>query len=134
MTAVNALLAFTAWTLLLVLGVVLYRTTLVFFRRTPANSWTRGAASASPAIVTRAEHAHMNCVENLPVFAAIVLAAVALGKAELIAGAATWVVVARIVQSTIHLSGTSHWQVVLRAVFYTAQILLFFWMIWSLAA
>jgi uncharacterized MAPEG superfamily protein len=53
----------------------------------------------------RAMRAHMNCVENLPVFAAIVLCATATGAEsrllDLLAGA---ILVARICQTMVHLA------------------------------
>jgi uncharacterized MAPEG superfamily protein len=55
----------------------------------------------------RAMRAHMNCVENLPVFAAIVLCATAAGAdsrlLDLLAGT---ILVARICQTTVHLALT----------------------------
>ena len=80
MTAVQALLGFAAWTLLLVAGVFLYRG-LRFVTGTPINHWPRGAKPADDApLVKRLEDAHANSLENLPIFAVIVLAAAALGK------------------------------------------------------
>lgn len=75
MTAIQALLGFAAWTALLVLGVFLYRG-LRFMTGTPINSWPRGVkATGDSAFVHRLHDAHANCLENLPVFAVIVLVA-----------------------------------------------------------
>src|SRR3546814_1892795 len=79
MTAMTALIGFAAWTLALVMIVLLWRV-IEILRGKPANSWGRGNAIACPGLVTRAEHAHLNALENLPLFAVIVLAATALGK------------------------------------------------------
>src|SRR4249920_2517328 len=109
MTGVMALIGFTAWTLLLVLGVFVWRF-YELLRGKPANSWTRGAPSVtSPALITRIEHAHANCLENLPVFAAVVLAASLSGKLSVVDVAGPFVLYARLGQSTLHLLGTSHW-------------------------
>jgi len=131
MTGITALLLFAAWTLLLMLTYVTYRTAQVAQGK-PADSWTRGRAAPVPSFVARAEHAHANCVENLPVLAAIVLAASALGQPAVADGAAPYVLYARLAQSGVHLFGVSHWLVQLRAVFYTVQVVLFFYMIWAL--
>ena len=83
--AICALLGFTALTVVLALGYVGYRVALVLSFKAAANSWTRGAAShVDPAIVTRVQHAHMNCIENLPVFATVVFIAYAMGQLALI--------------------------------------------------
>jgi uncharacterized MAPEG superfamily protein len=133
MTGITALIGFTAWTLLLVFIVFDWRFIEVL-RGKPANSWGRGAAIASPSLITRIEHAHLNCLENLPVFAALVLAAVAEDKRAVIDLAGPFVLYFRLAQSACHLAGTSHWLVFVRANFYFVQWLLFAYMTWSLLA
>lgn len=134
MTPIQALLGFTGWTLLLVTAVLLYRG-VRFLGGTPINNWPRGTQPATdPAWMRRVENAHANCMENLPVFAVIVLAAVATDKAALIAPFAPWVLYARVGQSTAHLLGTQPLLVLVRATFWTAQLGLFFWMLHALVA
>lgn len=132
MTGTTALLLFTAWTLTLMLVYVGYRVALVLAMKKPANSWLRGQASDDPAFITRAHHAHLNALENLPVFAAIVVAGVALGKSAVVDQVAAYVLYARLAQSTVHLIGVSHWLVFIRANFLVVQAGLFAWMIWGL--
>ena len=134
MTAIQALLGFAAWTAVLVLGVFLYRG-LRFVTGSPINSWPRGAKPANDAgIVKRLEDAHANCMENLPIFAVIVLAAVAMGRLETIAALAPWVLYARIGQSLTHLTGTGQLQVLVRATFWAVQLGLMLWMLFKLLA
>ena len=129
MTAIQALLGFAAWTLLLVAGVFLYRG-YRFLRGTPINHWPRGAKPADDApFVKRLEDAHANCLETLPVFAAVVLCAAFLQKLELIGLLAVWVLWARIAQSLVHLSGVGALQVFARASFWSLQLGLMFWML-----
>ena len=132
MTGITALLLFAAWTLVLMFIYVNYRVLLTLTFKKPANSWGRDAADADPAIIKRAHHAHLNCVENLPVFAAIVLAASALGKAPVVDAVAAWVLYFRIAQSVTHLIGTSALLVFIRANFFLLQALLYLYMIWGL--
>lgn len=132
MTGLTALLLFAAWTLVLMFLYVGYRVALVLAMKKKADSWMRGQPTDDPPFVTRAQHAHLNCVENLPVFAAIVLSAMALGKAPVVDGLAGWVLALRLAQSTVHLIGVSHWLVFIRANLFTLQALLFFYMIWGL--
>jgi uncharacterized MAPEG superfamily protein len=129
MTALQALLGFTAWTLLLVVGVFLYRG-MKFITGTPINHWPRGAKPADDMpLVKRMEDAHANCLENLPVFAVLVLAAAAMGKLDAIAMLAPWALYARIAQSLVHLSGVGNAQVFARASFWNVQLVVFFWML-----
>lgn len=132
MSAMTALIGFAAWTLALVVFVVLWRGVEIL-RGKPANSWGRDTAIPVPSLVKRAEHAHLNALENLPVFAVIVLAATALGKTAAVA-LACWVLYARIAQSLIHLIGVSPLLVLGRATFYFIQVGLFIYMFWSLLA
>ena len=134
MTAIQALLGFTTWTLILVAGVFLYRG-LKFATGTPINHWPRGAKPTDDAaLVKRLEDAHANCLENLPIFAALVLAAAAMGKLDAIAALAPWVLYARVGQSLAHLSGVGVLQVLVRATFWSVQLALFFWMLAKLLA
>lgn len=132
MTGITALLLFAAWTLLLMFFYVGYRVALVLAMKKQANAWTRGQPVEDPPFVVRAHHAHLNCVENLPIFAAIVLAAVALGKSPVVDAVAGIYLLARVAQSLVHLMSTSHWFVFLRANLFVVQVLLSFYMIWGL--
>lgn len=123
-TSMNALLGFAAWTLLLVVLVLLYRGAKIL-GGTRADSWTRGRAIEDPPVIARIAHAHLNALENLPIFAVLVLVAAAQGKTAAIATLAPWVLYARIVQSLVHVIGVNHWLVQLRAVFWVIQIVLF---------
>ena len=134
MTGVTALLLFAAWTLVLMFTYVGYRVALVLAMKKKANSWGRDEKTDDPAFITRAKHAHLNALENLPVFAAIVLAAVALGKTPVVDQVAAFVLYARLAQSAVHLMGTSHWLVFIRANFLVVQAALFLYMIWGLLA
>jgi uncharacterized MAPEG superfamily protein len=134
MTALQTLLGFAAWTLLLIALVFLYRG-LRFLKGTPINHWPRGNKPADDApFVKRLEDAHANCLENLPVFAVIVLVAAALGRLADIQALAPWVLYARIGQSLVHLSGTGPVNVFVRASFWSVQLALFGWMLVKLLA
>lgn len=133
MSGITALLGFTAWTVVLV-AIVLGWRVVEILRGRPINSWGRDTAIAVPPFVRRAEHAHLNALENLPVFAAIVLGAWAAGKSATVDAVACWVLYARIAQSLVHLSGTGQVQVFVRATFYVLQLALFIYLLWSLLA
>jgi uncharacterized MAPEG superfamily protein len=134
MTAIQALVGFTAWTLCLVTLVFFYRG-LRFLGGTPINHWPRRLKPADDAaLVARIEDAHANCLENLPIFAVIVLAAAALGRLGAIDALAPFVLYARIAQSLAHLSGVGPAQVLVRAGFWAVQLVLFGWMMLRLMA
>lgn len=124
-----SLLGFTAWTLLLVLGVVAYRAGMVLGRKRRANAWVRNQPSQDPELLQRLAHAHANCLENLPLFAAVILVAGLTGKLGLTDPLAGWYLALRICQTTVHLTGTSALQVLLRFSFFVPQLLLLGWML-----
>lgn len=133
MTGITAVLLFAAWVLFLAAIFVGYRVVLVLGMKKKANEWTRGTVNPTdPALVTRASHAHLNTLETLPVFAAIVFAAAFLGKSPVVDALAGWVLVARIGQSVVHLIGTSAALVFVRANLFLVQVGLMVWMIWAL--
>ena len=132
MTGMTALLLFTTWTLILMFVYVNYRVLLTLTGKKPANSWPRGQPNDDPAFVVRVQHAHYNCVENLPVFAAIVLAAAALGKSPVVDAVGAYVLYLRLAQSATHMIGTTATLVFIRATFFTLQALLYLYMLWGL--
>lgn len=134
MTGITALLLFAAWTLVLMFTYVGYRVALVLAMKKPANSWGRDDKADDPPFIVRAKHAHLNALENLPLFAAIVAAALALDRMPVVDQVGAFVLYARLAQSTVHLIGVNHWLVFIRANFLVIQAALFAYMIWGLLA
>lgn len=127
MNAMTAMLLFTAWTLLLIILVFAYRGVRVL-SGTKINSWPRGSGPAQtgdPDIIKRVVDAHANCLENLPIFAVLVLAAAAVGKSAAIDPLGIYVLYARLGQSIVHLIGTSVPLVLIRATFWAVQLAVF---------
>ena len=125
MVALQALIGFAAWTLLLVLVIFAWRGIEIVINGKKADSWTRGKQVDETALIRRIEHAHINCLENLPIFAVIVLAAAAMGKSAVTEPYAMYVLYARVAQSVTHMIGISHWLVLVRATFWAVQLALF---------
>lgn len=98
------LLAFAGWTLfVLLVGVGVYRWALIFAGKAVLVSFPGDTPHGSVAY-RRAVRAHANCIENLPVFAAIVLTASVTNLAPRNFGAlAVTTVIARIFQTSVHM-------------------------------
>jgi uncharacterized MAPEG superfamily protein len=121
-----SLLGFTVWTLLLVLaGIGLPRFRAVLVDKVRANTFVPGTPHGSERY-QRTMRAHMNCVENLPVFAALVLLGAVLRlDSTLFERAALIVLPARVLQSVTHvISGRSR-AVLVRFGFFSVQFLCF---------
>ncbi len=119
--SIAALVLYAGWTLLLIVSLVSVRSALTLSGRRRANSFSHTGEGDS-ALIQRLVRAHANCYENLPIFAAIVLAAVASGHGGITDSLAYWVVAARVGQSTVHLISTSHVAVIVRFHFFAAQL------------
>ena len=100
-----ALLGFSVWTLLVLFGAVgVYRWSRILTGRARIFQWQADRPQGSD-WYQRAMRAHMNCVENLPVFAAIVLCATAAGAdSRLLDVLAGTILIARVCQTTVHLA------------------------------
>jgi uncharacterized MAPEG superfamily protein len=119
-----ALLGFALWTLLILLVTIgPYRWLRILTGRTRASHWTADP-NAGSGYYPRAMRAHMNCIENLPVFVAIVYVIDRVGlQSPLLDALALTVLGARIVQSSVHIALVQTDNVIfVRFGFYFAQI------------
>ncbi len=125
-TSATALAGFAAWQLLLTVALAFYRTQLVLSGRKAANAFASDGSDV-PGLGQRLTRARDNCFENLPVFAALVLAASLAGRTSVTDPLASWVLGARIGQSLTHIVSTSIQAVQIRFVFYVVQVAIMAW-------
>ncbi|MEX5686924.1 MULTISPECIES: MAPEG family protein [Pseudomonas] len=97
------LLGFATWTLLLLMATVgVYRWVRILFSSVPIGSF-RSDQLEGEDWYRRGTRAHANCVENLPVFGAIVLVISALGvDVPAVSYLSIMVLAARVCQSLVH--------------------------------
>jgi len=131
--SLRALAWFAAWTLVLAFVMVNHRVYFVLTGQRKINSFTPDGSGVS-AFQQRACRAHANCYENLPVFAALILVAVTAGRSAITDSLAMIAVYCRMAQSTVHLISISQPAVMVRATFYTVQMLIMVWWAWQLLA
>ena len=124
------LLGFSMWTLLLLLFTVgIYRWGRIFTGRVAIRNFPADAAGGEE-WYRRATRAHANCIENLPVFGAIVFGLhVGNVTGTLVDVLAVAVLIARIFQSLVHVSfvhtdSVASW----RFGFYFVQFICFVWL------
>ena len=123
-----ALTMFVVWTLGLVMAIGAWRLAEVMAGRAQANSFPSGTQHGGN-MYWRLNRAHINAVENLPVFAVVVFAGLYLN----LNGAGFQVLpslifVARVVQSTIHIASGSALAVTLRFLAYVVQVASMLWL------
>lgn len=101
------LLGFAGWTLIVLFGTIgVYRWSRILTGRMRVAEWQADTAQGSE-WYRRAMRAHINCVENLPVYGAIVVCATAAGaRSGFLDALALAFMAARICQTTVHLAFT----------------------------
>lgn len=125
-----ALLGLVAWTVLLVLLVVNQRGLLVMSGRMKVNAFAADGSTTPGAFGQRVVRAHANCVENVPLFCAVLLYAMVTQQTLITDPLAPALLVARIVQSLVHLLSTSALAVWVRfAAFFVQLIILIWWLL-----
>ncbi len=117
----HALIAFIAWTLLLLALMEVLRTRLVAVKAVAPNEFAPDNANLSP-FMQRLARAHANCVESLPVVGGLMLIAVVAGRTEVTDPLAYVLLGARIVQSLVHLASLSSAAVTVRFAAFVVQL------------
>lgn len=124
------LLGFAGWTVLLLFSTVgYYRWSRILTGCRELKSF-RAHEVTDDEWYNRAMRAHVNCIENLPIYAAIVLVLVATNlQSPLLDTLAVVILAARVVHSTLHITlEQTNLVAGLRFVFYVIQPLCMIWM------
>jgi uncharacterized MAPEG superfamily protein len=102
------LLGFAGWTLVALFGTIgVYRWSRILTGRSRISDWQADQPQGSE-WYRRATRAHMNCVENLPVYGAVVVCATAAGaRGSLLDALAPTFIAARICQTVVHIAFAS---------------------------
>lgn len=122
-TPLWCLLGFASWSLILLLAVGVARVRLVIAGSARANDFPSGVPHGSDAY-WRLNRAHLNCMENLPLFASVVLVATVAGLQHgTLDNLALLYLSARVGQSVTHVCSGSELAVNIRFSFFGLQIL-----------
>ena len=127
-----ALLGFTSWTLFLVFSIASLRGFWSMKGGHALNAFSPDGSDVSP-FSNRICRAHANCLENLPIFAAIALYALATDQTAITDSLALYVLAARVGQSTVHMISTTVPAVLVRANLFVVQVVIMGWLLFQLA-
>jgi uncharacterized MAPEG superfamily protein len=130
-TPIWTLLGFAAWTLLLLLATVgIYRWSRILTGRVAVRDFRADQVEGED-WYKRAMRAHANCIENLPVFGAIVFALhVGNVTGSLVNMLAVAILVARVVQSLVHVCFVqTNTMASIRFAFFAVQFICFLWLV-----
>ncbi len=120
-----ALAGFAGWTLLLTFTLLNMRGYYAFLSKDKIalNNFSPDGRDVQ-GFGQRLTRAHLNCLEMLPSFAALVLVASVSNQLAIMEPTAMYILYARIAQSTVHMISTSLIAVLLRATFWVVQLVL----------
>lgn len=128
-TPLWCLLGFVGWTIALLLSVGGARLAQILGGHARPSDFPSGVPHGGDRY-WRLNRAHLNCVENLPLFAAIVLTGAVIGAdAPVLDRLTTTYLLARVAQSCIHIASGSDLAVQLRFTCFLVQIVSLIWML-----
>jgi len=125
-----ALGGFALWTLILVFSVATFRV-LSSFKGMPLNCF-KPDGSDCPGFGQNLTRAHLNSLEVLPIFAAVVLVASMNNQLNLLEPTVLYILYARIAQSVVHMISTALVPVLIRATFFFIQVALLAYYVWQI--
>ena len=122
------LLGFALWTVLvLLIGVGVQRWSLILTGKAQLTDFPADEPHGAP-FYRRAMRAHANCVENLPVFGAVVFVAeMADASSAVLDAVAMTALGARIAQTIVHWASGTNAAIFVRFLFFATQLVCFLW-------
>ena len=100
------LTALIAWTMFLLILMEGLRVRFLVTRTVAANEF-RPDNSNLPPFMQRLARAHANCIESFPIIGGLLVVALLTNRADVTDALAPWLLLARLLQSSIHLASTS---------------------------
>ncbi|WP_332815495.1 MAPEG family protein [Ramlibacter sp.] len=132
-TSALILALFISWTLALLVLMEVLRSYRVLTGKSRSNEFNPENSNLSP-FMQRLARAHANCLEGLPVFGSLLLLALVTGRTGITDPLAPWLLVARVVQSSIHLASLSVMAVNARFTAFAVQVAIAIYWAWALVA
>ncbi len=133
-TPLYALMGFVFWTLLLLLGVGASRVATVMRGQAEPTSFPAGVPHGGD-MYWRLNRAHLNCLENLPLFTAVILTAFVTGLESATIDMLSRVYIgARVAQSVTHISSGSATAINIRFGFFLVQVVCVAWIAYTVVS
>jgi len=118
-----ALVIYAAWMLVLIVAIATYRSVMTLTGKVAANKFSPDGSDVSP-LSGRLCRAHANCYEFFPIVGSLLLAALATGNTAITDPLALYVLIARLLQSAIHIISTSVIAVYVRFAMFLVQVVI----------
>ncbi len=130
-TSAAVLTGFIAWTLSLIVLMVVLRVRLVVNRSVRPDQFTP-SNEGLPAFMQRLSRAHANCVENLPILGGLLIVALLTQQTHITDPLAPALLAARVAQSCAHLASGSNLAVNIRFSAFAVQLAIALYWSWAL--
>jgi len=127
------LTALIAWTLFLLVLMEGLRVRFLVTKTVAANEF-RPDNSNLPPFMQRLARAHANCIESFPIIGGLLVVALLTNRAGVTDALAPWLLLARLLQSSIHLVSTSVLAANLRFLAFAIQMAIAVYWLWELLA
>lgn len=128
-----ALTALIAWTLFLLILMEALRIRFLVTKTVAPNEF-RPDNSNLPPYMQRLARAHANCIESFPIIGGLLVVALLTGRAGVTDLLAPWLLLARLLQSSIHMVSTSVLAANLRFLAFAVQMAIAVHWSWTLLA
>lgn len=132
-TSALVLTALISWTLFLLILMEALRIRFLFTGTVAPNEF-RPDNSNLPPFMQRLARAHANCIESFPIIGGLLVVALLTDQTSVTDGLAPWLLLARLVQSSIHMASTSVLAANLRFYAFAVQMAIAVYWIWKLLA
>ena len=127
------LTALIAWTLFLLVLMEGMRVRYLAAKAIAANEFKPDNSNLSP-FMQRLARAHANCIESFPIIGGLLVVALLTNRAGVTDTLAPWLLLARLLQSSIHLVSTSVLAANLRFLAFAVQMAIAAYWLWGLLA
>ncbi len=129
----TVLTALIAWTLFLLILMEALRTRFLATGAIAANEFKPDNSNLPP-YMQRLARAHANCVESFPIFGGLLVVALLTNRAGITDSLAPWLLIARLLQSAVHLVSVSVPAAYLRFLAFVVQVAIAVYWTWALLA
>ncbi|MFU8832090.1 MAG: MAPEG family protein [Wenzhouxiangella sp.] len=125
-TSALVLTLFIGWTLALVIVMEVIRSYLTLSGQRSVDGFSPDNAGLSP-FMQRLARVHANCIEGLPIFGGLLIVALITDQAVITDPLAPILIIARLIQSMIHLGSISPLAIYLRFTAFSVQLIIAAW-------
>jgi len=127
----SVLTALIAWTMFLLILMEGLRTRFLVTKTVAANEF-RPDNSNLPPFMQRLARAHANCIESFPIIGGLLVVALLTNRADVTDALAPWLLLARLLQSSIHVFSTNMFASYLRFIAFVIQMAIAVYWLWGL--